>query len=164
MSGSVIHFGTSGWRGIIAEDFTFANVRLAAAGIAQYLLAQKAKPRVIVGYDTRFMSEKFADAAAETLGSHGVECYVSTRPDPTPALSHEILHSRFDGGVNVEFNRANDSTKLIYVWGLSRGHLLIVIANLARCSQPGLDMLHYVVHLLPGRARFSDKDERGLVR
>jgi alpha-D-glucose phosphate-specific phosphoglucomutase len=101
MAGCVIHFGTSGWRGIIAEDFTFANVRLAAAGIAHYLLAHKGKPRVIVGYDTRFLSEKFAEAAAETLGSHGVECYVSTRPDPTPALAHEILHAQFDGGVNI---------------------------------------------------------------
>jgi len=98
---SVIHFGTSGWRAIIAEDFTFANVRLAAAGIAHYLLSRTARPRVIIGYDTRFLSEKFADAAAETLGSHGVECFVATRPDPTPALAHEILSSRLDGGVNI---------------------------------------------------------------
>ncbi|PYV29565.1 MAG: phosphoglucomutase, partial [Acidobacteria bacterium] len=98
---SVIHFGTSGWRAIIAEDFTFANVRLAAAGIAQYLLSRTARPRVIVGYDTRFLSEKFADAAAKTLASHGVECFVATRPDPTPALAHEILSSRLDGGVNI---------------------------------------------------------------
>ncbi|PYV17568.1 MAG: phosphoglucomutase [Acidobacteria bacterium] len=101
MAESVIHFGTSGWRGIIAEDFTFPNVRLAAAGIANYLLADKGKPRVIVGYDTRFLSEKFAAAAAETLGSHGVECYLGTGPDPTPALAHEIIHSRLDGGVNI---------------------------------------------------------------
>src|SRR5437773_8546749 len=101
MAESVIHFGTSGWRGIIAEDFTFPNVRLAAAGIANYLLADKGKPRVIVGYDTRFLSEKFAAAAAETLGSHGVECYLGTGPDPTPALAHEIISNRLDGGVNI---------------------------------------------------------------
>jgi phosphoglucomutase len=96
-----IHFGTSGWRGIIAEDFTFPNVRLTAAGIAQFLLTQSGRPRVIVGYDTRFLSEKFAATAAEILASHGVEPWRCARPDPTPALAHEILHSRLDGGVNI---------------------------------------------------------------
>ncbi len=96
-----IKFGTSGWRAVIAEDFTFANVRLAAAGMAQFLLTQSGRPRVIVGYDTRFLSEKFAATAAEILASHGVETWRCSRPDPTPALAHEILHSRLDGGVNI---------------------------------------------------------------
>ncbi len=96
-----IQFGTSGWRGIIAENFTFPNVRLASAAIAQYLLTQTAKPRVIVGYDTRFMSEKFAATAAEMLASHGVETWNCSRPDPTPALAFEILRSRLSGGVNI---------------------------------------------------------------
>jgi phosphoglucomutase len=96
-----IKFGTSGWRGLIAEDFTFPNVRLAAAGIAQFLLTQSGRPRVIVGYDTRFLSEKFAATAAEILASHGVETWRCARPDPTPALAHEILHNRLDGGVNI---------------------------------------------------------------
>jgi len=101
MADNPIHFGTSGWRGIIAEDFTFANVRLAASAIAQVLLTLRGKPRVVVGYDTRFMSEKFADTAADILNSHGVETHVATRPDPTPALSHEILRSHMDGGINI---------------------------------------------------------------
>jgi phosphoglucomutase len=96
-----IHFGTSGWRGIIAEDFTFPHVRLAAAGIAHVLRAQSARPRVVVGYDTRFLSEKFAECAAETLRSHGVETLATARPDPTPALSHEIRLRRLEGGVNI---------------------------------------------------------------
>ncbi len=96
-----IHFGTSGWRGIIAETFTFPNVRLAAAGIAHYLLAQSGRPRVLVGYDTRFLSEKFAEAAADILNSHGVETCVASRPDPTPALSQEIIRDRLDGGINI---------------------------------------------------------------
>jgi phosphomannomutase len=83
MGDNPIHFGTSGWRGIIAETFTFPNVRLAAAGISHYLLAHAGKPRVIVGCDTRFMSERFADAAAEILNSHGVETEVGVRPVPT---------------------------------------------------------------------------------
>ncbi len=101
MAGNPIHFGTSGWRGVIAEDVTFANVRLAAAGIAYHLLSKSGRPRVVVGYDTRFLSEKFADAAAEILNSHGVETGVSARPDPTPALAQEIISRRLDGGVNI---------------------------------------------------------------
>ncbi len=101
MPDNPIRFGTSGWRGVIADDFTFANVRLAAAGIAHYLLSSSARPHVVVGYDTRFLSEKFAEVAAEVLNSHGTETGVATRPDPTPALSHEILHGRLDGGINI---------------------------------------------------------------
>jgi phosphoglucomutase len=96
-----IHFGTSGWRGVIAEDFTFANVRLAAAAIARYLLSKSSRPQVIVGYDTRFMAEKFAQTAAETLGSHGIETQVCQRPDPTPAISYHIIQSKLDGGINI---------------------------------------------------------------
>jgi phosphoglucomutase len=101
MAASPIKFGTSGWRGIIADDFTIANVRLASAAIAHHLLKIASHPRVIIGYDTRFMAERFADTVAEVLGSHGIETHVCHRPDPTPAISHAILHERFDGGVNI---------------------------------------------------------------
>lgn len=100
MSDNPIRFGTSGWRGVIAEDFTFANVRLTAAGIAHYLLSLSAHPRVVVGYDTRFLSERFAEAAVEILGSHGVESRLCGRPEPTPALAYEIIHSGLHGGLN----------------------------------------------------------------
>ncbi len=101
MAHNPIHFGTSGWRGVIADDFTFANVRLAAAGIAHHLMAQAKRPRVVVGYDTRFMSERFAATAAEILRTHGVETLECARPDPTPAISYEIMHARLDGGLNI---------------------------------------------------------------
>src|SRR5437870_8161271 len=101
MPDNPIQFGTSGWRGIIADNFTFANVRLAAAGIAYYLLSKSERPRVVVGYDTRFLSEYFADTTARTLNSHAVETRVATRPDPTPALAHEIISNRLDGGINI---------------------------------------------------------------
>ncbi|MBZ5564156.1 MAG: phosphoglucomutase/phosphomannomutase family protein [Acidobacteriia bacterium] len=101
MADNPIHFGTSGWRGVIAENFTFPNVRLASAGIAHFLRERSARPRVVVGYDTRFMSERFAAVAAETLRSHGVETRVCSRPDPTPALSYELRREKLDGGINI---------------------------------------------------------------
>lgn len=101
MRDNPIHFGTSGWRGVIADNFTFANVRLASAGIAQYLLSKSRHPVVVVGFDTRFFSEKFAETAADVLNAHGVKTLVATRPDPTPALAYEIIHRRLDGGVNI---------------------------------------------------------------
>jgi phosphoglucomutase len=101
MADNPIHFGTSGWRGVIAQDFTFPNVQLASAAIAYYLLSNSTKPRVVVGYDTRFLSEKFAEAAAETLASHGVETFSSQRPDPTPALAYEIILNGLEGGINI---------------------------------------------------------------
>lgn len=101
MGSNPIHFGTSGWRGVIADNFTFPNVRLASAGIAHFLLSRSARPRVIVGYDTRFMSERFADCAAEVLRSHGIETLSTSRPDPTPAISYEIIRSQLAGGINI---------------------------------------------------------------
>ena len=101
MPDNPIQFGTSGWRGIIADTFTFPNVKLAAAGIAHHLLLKSEHPKVIVGYDTRFLSEKFASTAAAVLNSHGIETGVATRPDPTPALAHGIIATRLDGGINI---------------------------------------------------------------
>ena len=101
MSDNPIHFGTSGWRGLIAEDFTFSNVRLAAAGIAQFLFTKSSRPHVVVGYDTRFLSEKFAETAAETLGTHGIETGVCQRPDPTPAISFHVIANKLAGGINI---------------------------------------------------------------
>lgn len=101
MSDNPIHFGTSGWRGLIAEDFTFPNVRLASAAIAQVTIEQSAHARLISGYDTRFLSEKFAAASGEILASHGVEVHTTARPHPTPALSYAIIHEHLDGGINI---------------------------------------------------------------
>ncbi|HEV2424626.1 MAG TPA: phosphoglucomutase/phosphomannomutase family protein [Terriglobia bacterium] len=100
-SDNPIKFGTSGWRGIIAEDFTFANVRLAASAIAHHLLAESASPQVVVGYDTRFLSDRFAQVAADTLCSHGVTTYLCSRAEATPAIAHDIIHSQRQGGVNI---------------------------------------------------------------
>jgi phosphomannomutase len=101
VTSQAIHFGTSGWRGIIAQDFTFPGVRRASAAIAGHVLAQKKSPRLIVGYDTRFFSPEFALSAADVLRSHGCQVLMCGEPTPTPVIAHAILHGKLDGGVNI---------------------------------------------------------------
>src|SRR5271165_4692111 len=98
-----IKFGTSGWRGLIARDFTFDNVRLATQAIAQYLSAELAnpdsaihgrKPAVILGYDTRFLGREFSLAAAEVLSANGLTPLLCDRDTPTPVIAHTIRKRR----------------------------------------------------------------------
>ena len=101
MGTQTIHFGTSGWRGIIAEDFTFSGVRRASAAIAAHVLAQKKNPTVLVGYDTRFLSEEFARTSAAVLRAHGCRVLLCQSATPTPTIAHAIIHGKLDGGVNI---------------------------------------------------------------
>ena len=101
MASPAIHFGTSGWRGVIADDFTFPGVRRAAAAIVGHVLAQKKNSVLLVAHDTRFFSEEFALAAAAVLQSHGCRILYCPEPTPTPAVAHAILHLHLDGGVNI---------------------------------------------------------------
>jgi phosphoglucomutase len=97
----MIKFGTSGWRGIIGEDFTFDNVRIASQGIANYL-KKNGQPGsgVIVAYDTRFLSEKFASEAAKILAFNGIQAYLCTRDVPTPCVSFETIRRKAMGAIN----------------------------------------------------------------
>jgi phosphoglucomutase len=96
-----IKFGTSGWRAVMAEDFTFANVRRAVTGIARYVASQKPNgARVIVGRDPRFLGETFCSMAAEILSAHGITPLVAAEPAPTPALSYAVIHHHADGAIN----------------------------------------------------------------
>jgi phosphoglucomutase len=107
---SPIKFGTSGWRGLIARDFTFDNVRLATQAIADYLNAErknpasevsKRKPVVILGCDTRFLGKEFCLAAAEVLEANGFTPLVCNRPTPTPVIAHTIRAKKAIGGINM---------------------------------------------------------------
>jgi phosphoglucomutase len=96
-----IKFGTSGWRAVMAEDFTFANVRRAVTGIARYVASQKPNgARVIVGRDPRFLGETFCSMAAEILSAQGITPLVAAEPAPTPALSYAVIHHHADGAIN----------------------------------------------------------------
>jgi len=101
MAAPAIHFGTSGWRGIIADDFTFDRVRIAAAAIAEHVRGQHKNPTLLVGYDTRFFSEEFARAAASVLEAEGCHVLFCDRPTPTPAIAFEILRRKLHGAVNI---------------------------------------------------------------
>ncbi|GEM45256.1 phosphoglucomutase/phosphomannomutase family protein [Deinococcus cellulosilyticus] len=94
----MIKFGTDGWRDIIADRFTFENVRIVAQAYARHILRQGGK-RVVVGHDTRFLADRFAAAAAQTLAANGLEVYLSGCYVPTPVLSFAVKHLQADGGV-----------------------------------------------------------------
>ncbi len=97
-----IKFGTDGWRGIIADDFTYENVRRVAAAIAAYILKNEDPSRgLIVGYDTRFSSQRFARAAAEVLAAAGIPIKLANDYAPTPAISFAVKHRGTAGGVVI---------------------------------------------------------------
>jgi len=99
---SVIKFGTDGWRGVIADTFTFENVRYAAQATAEYFKTVKGpEPAVFVGYDVRFQSKTFARIAAEVLAGNGLRVVLMDRPYTTPYVSFEVHRRKFAGGVVI---------------------------------------------------------------
>jgi alpha-D-glucose phosphate-specific phosphoglucomutase len=98
---SQIKFGTSGWRAIVAEDFTFENVRRAVHGIARHVVSRKpAGAKVIVGRDPRFLGETFCSIAAEVLSGYGITPLVIGEAAPTPAISYAVTQAKADGAIN----------------------------------------------------------------
>ncbi len=97
-----IKFGTSGWRGIISDDFTFENVRLAVQAIAGHIKSKKdlAGRPVIIGGDARFLSDKFTETAAEVLAGNNIASLVCDRETPTPTIAFEIIRQKAAGGIN----------------------------------------------------------------
>src|ERR1700740_1006935 len=100
MTTSPIKFGTSGWRGLIADDFTFATVRLAVRAISEHLKSKTATPTVLVGYDTRFYSEEFSALAVEVLQQNGIKTLLCDTFAPTPAVAYEVMRRKLDGAIN----------------------------------------------------------------
>jgi len=98
----MIKFGTDGWRGIISEDYTFANVRLVAHSIADYILARGEAARgIVVGYDARFLSRRYAEDCAAVLAGRGVTVWLSDAILPTPALTWQVKDRQAAGGVMI---------------------------------------------------------------
>src|SRR5579859_4853076 len=99
---SSIKFGTDGWRGIIADDFTFANARIVAQAIARYVVrGEDARKGVIVGFDHRYASDTVARIAAEVVSSTGTPVFLCDKPCPTPAVSQLVRQRNAAGGIVV---------------------------------------------------------------
>jgi phosphoglucomutase len=96
-----IKFGTSGWRAVVADEFTLVNVKRAVTGIARYVVSTgKADPKLVVGRDPRYMGETFVDVAAKILESYGITPLVISEPAPTPAIAWEVIRQKADGAIN----------------------------------------------------------------
>src|SRR5512135_2586923 len=112
MQETVIKFGTDGWRGEIANDYTFVSVRRCAQGFASYLHAKGlADKGVVVGYDKRFQSENFAAACAEVMAGNGIGVWLTDRATPTPVISYAAVHHQSAGAINItaSHNPPNDN-------------------------------------------------------
>ena len=97
-----IAFGTDGWRGVIAEDFTFANARVVAHAIVRYVVrGEDARKRLIVGYDHRYASDRVAAAVAEVICASGTPVWLADKPCPTPAISFLVRHHKAAGGIVI---------------------------------------------------------------
>ena len=97
-----IKFGTDGWRGIIADDFTFDNVRICARAVADYLKeAALAEKGLVIGYDTRFASEDFATAAAEVVAAADIRVHLCRAATPTPVISYSIVDLKAGGAIII---------------------------------------------------------------
>ena len=97
-----IKFGTDGWRGVIAKDYTFANVEIVSQAIADYVKSQSQSSRqLLVGYDTRFLANQFAQCVAEVLAGNEFQVDLMDRPFPTPYISYEVKRRNMPGGVMI---------------------------------------------------------------
>jgi phosphomannomutase len=99
---TIIKFGTDGWRGVVAEDYTFDNVRRCAQGFANYLIETgKQGHSIVVGHDKRFSGEHFAAAAAEVLAANGFKVWLTQDATPTPVISYAVVDKKAAGAVNI---------------------------------------------------------------
>src|SRR5208283_3148969 len=155
-----IKFGTSGWRGIISDDFTFENVRLAVQAIAGHIKAHKdlAERPVIIGGDARFLSDKFSETAAEVLAGNGIFSLACDRDTPTPVIAFEIIRQKAAGGINftASHNPAEyNGLKFSPSWG---GPATPVETN---------DIEVRIKKLIPAKVKSMDKEQamkEGLIK
>jgi len=101
-----IKFGTDGWRAVISDTFTFANLRLVAQAIADYVLEEAStgstgQPEVVVGFDTRFLSDRYAAEVACVLAGNGIIAHLTRADAPTPAISYAVVHKKAAAGVMI---------------------------------------------------------------
>jgi len=152
-----IHFGTDGWRGVIAEDYTYDNVRRVTQGFATYMTNQKHGGEwIVVGYDKRFASEGFAASVAEVLAGNGFHVYLTDGATPTPVIAYSVLNKKAVGAVNITASH-NPSTDNGYKVRDQRGGaidpqgLLEIEANIPQSSE------------FAKRITFAEGEQKGLI-
>lgn len=171
MKEPTIRFGTDGWRGVIADDFTFDNVRVAATAIAAYLLEnederQSARRGVCIAYDTRFLSAQFAATCAETLNEAGIDVALADRVTPTPALSMAVRDRGAAGGIMITSSHNpcqwNGVKYKAWYGGSGSPEIIRAIeaklgAKVERAANPGrLERVDFIVPYMQAVERFVD--------
>ncbi len=166
---TVIKFGTDGWRGVIAEDFTFANARIVSQAIARYVVrGEAARKGVLVGYDHRFASDRVAAAAAEVVSSTGTPVWLADKPCPTPAISQLVRQRGAAGGIvitashnpycwnGIKYKASYGSSALPSIVAQIEKELAEVLSNSALPLPPRKEL----IHALEPRAPYLDTLEK----
>jgi alpha-D-glucose phosphate-specific phosphoglucomutase len=164
-----IKFGTDGWRGIIAEEFTFANARMVAHAIARYVVrGEDARKGVLIGYDHRFASDTIAAAVAEAISSTGTPVWVTDKPCPTPAISLLVRQRQAAGGIlitashnpyqwnGIKYKASYGSSALPSIVAQIESELETVGKN----GAPPLPARNDLIHSLEPRAPYLDTIEK----
>src|SRR5574341_930443 len=100
----MIRFGTDGWRAVIADTFTFANLRVLAQAVADWVNKTHKgdkQPEVVIGYDTRFLSDRFAMEAARVMAGNGIIAWLTRTASPTPAISYTVKQKNANAGIVI---------------------------------------------------------------
>ncbi|HKW57251.1 MAG TPA: hypothetical protein VJN42_07820 [Candidatus Acidoferrum sp.] len=166
---TAIKFGTDGWRGVIAEDFTFANARVVAHAIARYVVrGEDARKGVLVGYDHRYASESVAAAVADAISATGTPVWLADKPCPTPAISLLVRQRRAAGGIVVTASHNPyrwNGLKYKASYGSSALPSIVAqieeeLARVLRDGLPPLPRRKELIHSLEPRAPYLDTIEK----
>ena len=166
---SSIKFGTDGWRGVIAEDFTFANARIVAHAIARYVVRNEdARKGVLIGYDHRYAADRVAAAVAEVISASGTPVWLADKPCPTPAISYLVRHRGAAGGIvitashnpyrwnGIKYKASYGSSALPSIVAQIEKELEVVLQK----GVPPLPPRHDLIHPLEPRAPYLDALEK----
>ncbi|RME74170.1 MAG: phosphoglucomutase/phosphomannomutase family protein, partial [Chloroflexi bacterium] len=157
-----IKFGTDGWRAVIAETFTFENVRLASQAVADFWLETAngdTEPVAVIGFDTRFLSDRFAAEVARVMAANGITSYLARADAPTPAISYNIVHKGAIGGIMITAShnppRYNGfKVKAAYGGAASKQHINAIEQKLFAVRE----------RMGPNLMDFQKAQEQGLIR
>jgi phosphomannomutase len=166
---TAIKFGTDGWRGVIAEDFTFANARIVAHAIARYVVRNEdARKGVLIGYDHRYAADRIAAAVAEVISASGTPVWLADKPCPTPAISYLVRHRGAAGGIvitashnpyrwnGIKYKASYGSSALPSIVAQIEQELEVVVQKGVPPLPPRLDL----IHALEPRAPYLDALEK----